>query len=406
MFQLYADVETGFGRAIINLLKNQFPGQNIDVQPASIGHKMMAISRRQNQNDDQRAMDTIQDFLSYLTTGTKFVDEVDEETGEKVRVPRGKEHGAKPWDFSKDFDNWQDALDAIYSNLRTKSISKSIDTQRRKKKEKSVDDAFGTRPEGGGGAEGGEARMPTSDETMLGKALDDQAALKEFYDLIDDYLPDLKASLSKDTGAVFDMVFEHNVGGFGSDIKENMNQSSFLRENYPEVWNDFYAKWGPEIKKKNPGLDEKKIQGKVNLKWAAYLGDLRKKLLNEIWKFIDTNMTPGDYEALKEEFFSGTTPKEVRGIEKAKAQKGIDYQRGRDYRTILKARKDKKDGEPRIQNLIKKLEGELKKEGKTLEAELAKEEKGGGAGAEEADGQGQTASVIHKIADSVFRAWI
>jgi cell shape-determining protein MreC len=171
------------------------------------------------------------------------------------------------------------------------------------------------------------------------------------------------------------------------------------------VWNDFMAKWGEEIKKKNPNLDEKKLQGKINLKWAAYLGDLRKKLLKELWDFIDSHMTPGDYEALKEEFFSETTPQAVRGLEKEKAQKQVDYQRGRDYRTILKARKDKKEGDTRIQNLVEKLEKELKKEGKSLEDELAKEEKKGNSGSDEPEGQSQISSIAASISTRIVRPW-
>lgn len=407
MFRLYADIQANFGRAIVDILKKQYPDQNVTADPSSVGHKMWAIALKQNQRDEQRATDTIQEFLSYLTTGTKFVNEVDPDTGETTRVPRGKEHGAKAWDFRKDFNKWEDALEAIYSNLRTKSISKSIDTMRRKKKEKSVDEAFGTRPEGGGAEEGGEARLPTSDESTLGMALDNKAALKEFYDLIDSYIPDLKASLSRDTGAVFDMVFEHNVGGFGSDIKENMNQSSFLREKYPDVWADFVAKWSPEIRRKNPDLDEKKIDGKIKLKWAAYLGDLRKDLLEEIWDFINENMSPNDFQVLRDEFFSDTTPEQVQKREDDKSRKQVEYQRGRDYRTILKARKEKKDGDQRIKNLVKKLESDLQAEGKNLEEELKKEE---GKGSKESDedkseGQTQTSSVVLLISSQAFRAW-
>jgi len=415
-------------------LKQQYPDQTIDVHPAAIGNKMMAIARKELQYNNDDAMDAIQDFLTYLVS-SKF-------------------------DFTKETEKgrpgaatWKKALDNIYSNLRLKAMSGSFkkfkkgestdedklahfkwkkeesqkegskfswgpadekslkalekkvkdagkdpasiapkQLKRKNIRDKTIDEAFGKRPEGGGAAEGGEARVPTGEENMLGKALDDKAALKEFYDLIDEYLPDLKKSLSKDTGALFDLVFEQDVGTFGSDIKENMGQATALKENYPEVWKDFEDKWGGKVKN-------------LPLKWSAYVGELRKRLLEEIWDFIDENMSPNDFQVLRDEFFSDITPEAVEKAEGEKIRKKQDYQRGIDLRKVLKARKEGKTDDPKYKNLVKKLELEMKKEGKKLEDELAAEAKKGGGAAAEEEGQEAQAQVAFAIATRIYRAW-
>jgi len=229
MFRLYADIEANFGKAILDILKQQYPDQDINEDPARIGHKMMAIARRQLQGSDQDAMDAIQNLLTYLTTGPQWErDEsgkiVKDEEGEKVPTQE-----PKPWDFAKDSNTWQEALNKIYSNLRTTAMGGSMGKMRRKKKERTIEEAFGRRPEGGGAPEGGEERMPTEDETLLGKALDDKAAVKEFIDLIDEHKDDMRASFSDDTQKLFDLIFEDEIGDFGSDIKANMGQATALK---------------------------------------------------------------------------------------------------------------------------------------------------------------------------------
>ncbi|HEY8094510.1 MAG TPA: hypothetical protein VIE65_00255, partial [Methylobacter sp.] len=72
MFRLYAGIESDFGKAILDILRKQYPDQEITESPAAVGNKLMAIARKQLQNSDQDAMDAIQDLLTYLTTGSKF----------------------------------------------------------------------------------------------------------------------------------------------------------------------------------------------------------------------------------------------------------------------------------------------------------------------------------------------
>lgn len=359
MFCLAADIETGFGQAIVNILKEQYPDQDVNVDPAQVGHKMMAIARKQNQNDPQRSMDAIQDFLTYITTGSEY--ESDPETGKyvyeedpddpskKVRVPR---RTPAPWNFRKDFPTWQEALNAIYSNIRLRSMSQSMGYSRAQKRTKDIDKAFGVRPEGGGPPEGGESRIPTPTETPLGKALDDKAAIKEFIELIDSYIPELKASLSPASRALFELVFDENIGTFGSDIKENMGQATALKEKLlstPE---------GAKIYEANAK------------RWSGFVGDTRKKLLSEIWDFIDKHMTPDDYEVLRETFFSETSPRDVKSYREKKEKEKIEYQRGIDERKYAREKWKAQHGllDAKGQKSFKNLEDKLKKEGVDVDA--------------------------------------
>jgi hypothetical protein len=328
MFRLYADINSSFGRSIVDLLKKSYPGEKIDIEPQGLGSKLMNIVKKQVQYDETRAEDVIQDFLTYLIS--------------------------KNWDFKKDFPDWHDAVNAIYTNLRRRAISESMGKSRKKKREKGVDEAYGTRPEGGGTPEGGEAKMPTDPETALGKALDDKAAVKEFIDVIDEHIDDLKKSLTPDSRALFDLIFEDNVGSFGSDIKENMGQASALKEKFP----DLYAK---------------------NAKrWSGFVGDLRKKLLEEIWKYIDNNMEPAAYDVLKETFFGDADPSAIRQGEKKKVQDKLDYQRGIDERKIARFKWKEQSGAltPSEKSSFESLKKKLKKEGVDVEAIKANENPG------------------------------
>lgn len=289
MFRIIAGIEEGFGKAVLDILRKQYPDQDVNASPGSVGSRLLGISRKQNQGDDERAMDALQDFLTYISVGA---------------------NGGKGWDFAKDFDTWQKALDAIYSNVRTRAMTKSIENQKRRKREKSIDDAYGTRGEGGGDPEGGEARMPTPDENSLSKSLDDQAAVKQFVSVLDERLPELKESLSEDTRKLFDLIYEDGVGGFGSDIKDNMNQAT-------------------EFMKKHPELYEKNSK-----RWSGYVGDLRKKLLTEILDFVDTHLDRADREVLRDQFFTDTTPAKVRQLERDKSRGKLDYQQGLDERKL------------------------------------------------------------------------
>jgi hypothetical protein len=384
MFRLYADIETGFGRAVLDILKKQYPDAKIDINPATIGHKMMAIARREVQNNDSDAYDVLQKFLTYISTGSEFVTDEDGQ-----RVPRTK---SEPFDFTKGSPTWEDALKNIYSNIRLRGIEVSKGKTNRGKKERSIDQAYGTRPEGGGAPEGGEGKMPTPEENALGKALDDQAAIREFMSVIDEHVDDMRNSLPPEQKALFDLIMIDEVGGFGSDIKENMGQATAFKE-----------------KLENGSPEEKAIYEKNAKRWSGFVGDTRKKLLDSIWSYIENEMSNKDFARLREEFFSDTSPEAVRKMEKDKVQRKIDYQRGIDLRKVLRMREKEKAGslgdkeKKSLDSLVKKLELELKKEGKTLDEALSAESSKGSPKDEGEGGQSSQASIARRLA--VTRLW-
>jgi hypothetical protein len=372
MFRLYADIETDFGKAALAVLKRAYPDQDIDADPAQVGHKMMNIARKQLQYNDQDAMDAIQEYLTYVSTGSQYeTDEsgqrikfkVDEEgepvlddEGKPVPDPEGEyidRVTPAPFDFAEGAATWKEALGNMYSNLRRKGITRSKKKIEKGQKERGIDEAYGRRTDDG--AEGGEGRMPTDEESMLGTALDDASAIKEFYELIDKHIPELKDHLrgiSPDVLALFELVFDEEVGGLGSDIKENMGQASAFKEKFPDVYQRFLDKWEGKVKK-------------ISLKWSSYVGDLRKKVIEGIWDYIDEYMAMDEFQALREEFFSDYDPSaQQRQIEKKEEEKA-SYQQMRDRNNIARLKaKLEKDGklsdadQNKFDRIKKKLEGE------------------------------------------------
>jgi hypothetical protein len=342
IIRLALDIEEGFGRAIIDILKKQYPDQTVDAHPHQVGGKMLAIAKKQLQYNEADAMDSVQDFLTYISTGTEFVEE-ETEDGE-IRTIKRKT--AEPWNFRKDFDSWKEALGAIYSNIRRRSITKSKEKFRKKEKETGIQEAFGRRPEGGGVPEGGEGRIPDIDENDISKALDERAAVKEFYDQIGDYIPALRSSLSENTSKLFDLIFIDEVGSFGSDIKENMGQASTLKEKHPELYK----------------ANEKR--------WSGFVGDLRKQLLSEIHNFIENKLPMVDYETLYESFFSDVSPREIEKIERKKIEERELYQRGIDERKFARFKWMELQGplSPLDQRSYDNLKKKLKKQGVNVDA--------------------------------------
>lgn len=321
MFHLYAGIETDFGKAITDILKRQFPDQDLPESPAQIGSKLMNIARKQLRGNDTEAMDAIQDLLTYLATGSRY------ETDSRGVIQRNEDGKpierteAKPWDFAKDWKSPKDALGAIYSNLKSTAMSRSMGGSRRQKKERGIDESFGRKTDDGK-LEDAESRIPTDSDTPLGQALDDKAALKEFYELIDEHLGDLKSFLTDDSRKLFELIFEDEIGDFGSDVKANMGQATALKEKYPDLYES----------KKN--------------RWSGFVGDLRKKLLKEIWDYIEQEMSHKDFERLRDQFFSDADPSAVRRMERQKEDDKSSYQRMLDENKIsrLKAKQDSGTG--------------------------------------------------------------
>jgi hypothetical protein len=345
MFRLYAGLEENWGRAVKDILRKFFPDAKDEIAKASdqgIGQKMLNIALKQTQYNETKAQDAIQDAIMYWSTGTSeynkgaverrdYPKKLKEWEAAKAKAeaegkpaPEAPEKPKdvkvpEPFDFSKSGSTWEDALNNMYSNLRTRSMSHSMGYTKKEKKERSVDQAFGQRGEEGGAPEGGEGRMPTPESEggvgaaeSLGQALDDKAGVKQFVDLIDDHIGDLKAFLPDDQRKLFELIFDDDIGSFGSDIKENMSQATALKDKHPDLYQ------------------------KNAKRWSGFVGDLRKKLLESIWDYVDTHLTKQERSALRETFFADVDPAYVRRKEKEKTGDKADYQQGIDERKLSK----------------------------------------------------------------------
>lgn len=376
MFRLYAALEENWGRAIKDILRKHFPDAKAEINKASdhsIGQKLMAIAMKQTQYNETKAQDAIQDAIMYWSTGTAeynrgaierrdYDKAMKEYEAAKVKaegegkpappppdVKKPKDVKLpEPFDFSESGETWEDALNNMYSNLRSRAMSHSMGYTKKEKKERSIDQAYGQRGDEGGAPEGGEGRMPTPEVDggvgsagSIGQALDDKTGIKEFVDLIDDALPDLKNFFMKrdpDQLKLFELVFDDDVGSFGSDVNENMNQATALKEKHPDLFQ------------------------KNQKRWSGFVGDLRKKVLAGIAEFVETHLAPGEYEALYDSFFSDTTPRAVEKLEKEKGSAKLEYQQGIDERKLSKWKWMEQEGKlddkskKSYENLKKKLQ--------------------------------------------------
>lgn len=373
MFEIVADIETGFGKAIVDILKRNYPDQDVNISPSSLGHKLMMIARKQNQNNDQNAMDAIADTIEYFSVGSKY--ETDAE-GKPVKDEEGKRvlrTKARPWDFAKDFDTWQKALSAIYSNIKRHSMSNSVYRTKKEQHERSVDDAFGTRGDGGGAPEGGESRIPSDQDAWIGKALDEKIATKQFLEVFEDYIPEFIASLPFEQKELFNLVYEDDVGNLIAGTDENMNQASAFKEKLEKLV-DADRPLDPEtgeIDEDAPvDSDAYRILKKNEKRWSGFVGDTRKKLKEALTDFVMDNMTPADRDILRAEHFKDTSPKTVRELERGKAQSGLDYQRGRDERKLANLKWVEKNMKmkPKDQTSLQSLTKRLKSEGVDVDA--------------------------------------
>lgn len=393
MFRLYAAVEDQIGKVVLDILRKQFPDQTVDMTASQIGGKLLGIARRELQGNDADAQDAVSDFLTYITVGSQY------ETDENGRIQYGDDGDPmprktqKPFDFTKANSTWQEALKKMFSNIRSTAISRSKGKMTRQKKERDIDKAFGKRNDSGE-SEGGEGQIPTSQDSALGKGLDDHASVREFIDLIDMHIPDLKSSLTEDSRKLFDLIFEDEVGSFGSDVKENMGQATALKEKHPDLFE------------------------KNGKRWSGFVGDLRKKLLKEIWDYVEKEMSHNDFVRLRDQFFADADPSAVRRQEKEKDAGKGDYQQMLDKNKVsrLKAKLEA-DGklEDKDQKDMDRLSKRLKEQGVDVDSLPA--DMNAGAGKKKPgkkDEEAQTASsmasrlmMVHSVSlGSSVPAWL
>lgn len=316
------NIAMNFGKAVLNILRKNFPDdpkhpeKNVDMSPefcAEVGKKMYYIARKEVQYNEQDAYDLVQEFLTYIATGTdRPVNVYDKKTGELIKeaVPN------QPFDF-KSSKNWKTALGNIYYNLKTRGISRSrtnyemqkvqktdpkgnpmVDEQgnpvmveRQRRKQKSIDDAFGKRTTEGGPREMGEQRMMTPPENALSESLDNRAAIDEFLDAIHGNIPAMKKDrrFTFLESELFDLVMD-GTGSFSNDIQENMGAASALRKRIEDIAAD----------DRDPKQQEaiKLLEDIPMKKWSATISRTRTLLLEKIESYVEHSMSKDDYLVL------------------------------------------------------------------------------------------------------------
>ena len=382
MLRLAADIETQMGQHILDILKRQYPDHaaEIDLTATQIGHIMINAAKKELQGDYAAAQDAVQDFLFKIVKRSDKP-EFDFKAPTRGGRPGAKTWKAalnnmlsniRTTAMSTSMRNWKSKLppEQEYADLLFKKQNQREDSKKklflgdpdefgraerrfvkpwtlkddkrlkeleRQIKEdggdiskikpsigkykghldKSIDDAFGTRGEDGGDPAGGEARIPDTGEG-IGGALDDKVAIKEFMDLLNAEIPNLRKTLSLDEDTLFDLIFYEDIGGLSSDIKANMGQASEFKDKLMQTPE------GQAIVQKN----EKR--------WSGYVGDLRKKLLVKINDFVENTLSPAQQQVLYDTFFSDTTEGALEEAEQQKEKGKIDYQRGIDERKVAR----------------------------------------------------------------------
>jgi hypothetical protein len=386
VLRLSADIADGFGKAVIDILRKQYPEminemaedpQYAENPAASIGHKLVAIARKQLQYNEQDAYDAIQDFLVYVMS-SKFDFRAETKKGKpgastwrqalnniyaNLRA-RAMSHSFKKFKSGKHTDEeryadmlwrrnqviqgnprytWSDEDDGDLEKLGRQLLTKKVDlksivpTKLRRKnvRDKSLDEAFGKRGEEGGAAEGGLLRMPQSakPEDTMGMPIDEMAAKKSFLESLDRLVPDMRRNLPLTTEKLpaqrflFDFIFEEDGSGtFMPDVKANMGQASAFRDYLEEI----SMRQGPNAQ------EAKAILDRYGKRWSGFVGDTRLRLMKSIQDFIEEYSTEEEYEQLWKEFFSDVTPRSVEKLKEGKESEVMKYQRGLDLRKILR----------------------------------------------------------------------
>ncbi len=209
------------GRAVRELLEKQFPGNAPRGTDEVIGQKVMKAAWDGGAKTVQDQADAVMGTLDYL-------------------VRSGH-------DFGKHTDSVDSAMNFFLNAVRRRAISDSKSRKTRGKRQEVLDYESDEEPEG------------YADGSL---ALDDATAIKRFVEEFADELPHLLQTLSEDEKALFDIIFEYEIGGFSQGIDENMGQGSALREVYPKIY---------EKNKK---------------RWSGFVYDLRKKLLKKIEDYV------------------------------------------------------------------------------------------------------------------------
>jgi hypothetical protein len=276
----------------------------------------------------------------------KKVEVSDEETYAHLLWKKNEIKSGKPRRGGRPLE-WTAENETSFKNTAKKLKDAGVDpdgiapaeSRRKGVRLKTIDEAFGARPEGGGAAEGGEGKLPQGSDTWLGKALDDQAHANSFFKALKAVIPKMRESLPDDQKILFDVIYEDGEGGFGSNIDENMNQAkSFVDRLYESGKTDLADRI-----KKRPGL----------------LTELRAKLLSNIQKFTKTGLTAEEFQILEDEFFSDVSLDALERTELKKLSEKYKHWRDIDMRKRKKMLDEMKQGKDVDFDSLDKLQSRL-----------------------------------------------
>jgi len=103
-----------------------------------------------------------------------------------------------------------------------------------------------------------------------GLTLDDKVDIHRFMEDFADDLEEIRSSLSPEERILFEVIFDDGVGDFRPGIEENMGQSTALKAKMSEALPD--------------------VVRRQEKRWSGYAGDLRRKLLHKIEKYVEEDM--------------------------------------------------------------------------------------------------------------------
>lgn len=264
-----ASRRSDLGAAARSVLEQRFPGEKLNLTDEKIGEILTKSAYRGGAKDVHDQADAVMSTIERILEKGYLSDAEDVQEAFGFMTHQVRQRGR---DAMKKRQTWK------------KRIDPDLET--------SDSDA------------GDDSAIPSDEPGMPDLA--DQASVKSFLEVIDEHVPDLMDSLPPDEASLFKVIFEEGIGAFTSGIDENMNQSTALKELDPELY---------ERNKK---------------RWSGFVGDLRKRLLQSIWKYLDEEMSNKDYLRIKDEFFSDADPDAVRKQERKKEQGKVDEKLGRD----------------------------------------------------------------------------
>lgn len=389
MFNLQAAIsdslKTNWGNLVQKILREQFPEAEFDMTAYQMGDQMFRKALRELQHNEEDASDAVQDFLMYITSAkTDFRKPSKRSPGAAnwkqayrflLRNLRGRamshsfkkfrkikpttkelfadlkwkkqqsELGKFKWDEESEelMNQYGDQLEETGEDISDKAIPPEK-LGRKGQRVRTLDEAFGKRSEEGDAPSGGEHYIPTPETSALGRSLETHTAMKQFMDLIDEHIPDMRKKLSEEEELLFKIIYDYGIGTFGTDLKENMNLSAIMKLMGEEGQEDEKREKGVEDVPANLKSKYHNLYEKNKMRWSQYVGKLRGSLLKKIVDYIESHLTPQEFAILRDMFYTDITPERVREQERAKGQTKVTEQAGKDERSIAHLKWEEQQG--------------------------------------------------------------